>query len=143
MLRLMLAIALCLAGIFAHAQSPGDTQPGMWEYQMEMKMPGMPMAIPPTVMRRCLTPQDVAQNKHLTNERDAKNPCTLTNMKASSGRIAYEFSCKTDQGVMKGTASGSVSPTSLDLETRMQMVPPVQGMSEMQQHMRARRIGNC
>ncbi len=143
MIRPLVAIALLATALPVAAQSAGDTQPGMWEYQMEMKMQGMPAAIPPTVIRRCLTPQDVAQNKHLTNDRDPKNPCTVSNMKAVGGRISYEFSCKTEQGVMKGSASGTASPTSLDMETRMQMVPPVQGMSEMLQRMRAKRVGNC
>lgn len=143
MLRTTLAIVLAAAGLPAFAQSAVDIQPGLWEYQVEMKIPGMPAGIPPSTMRRCLTPQDVAQNKHLANNEGGKNPCTISNLKASAGKVAYEFFCKTEKGSMKGQASGSATPTSLDMNTNMQMTPAVEGMSEMQQHMKARRVGNC
>lgn len=143
MLRTALALTFAFACMPASAQSGADIQPGMWEYQIEMKIPGMPNSIPPTTMRRCLTPQDVAQNKHLANDQGGKNPCTISNLKTSAGKISYEFLCKADKGSMKGTASGSASSTALDMETRLQMIPPVEGMSEMQQRMKAKRIGNC
>lgn len=141
MRRLALLPLALAAALSAYADNPGEAQPGMWEYQMETKMPGMPMAIPPTVLKRCLTPQDVAQNKQFQG--DAKNPCTLSNLKNSGGKVSYDFVCKTDQGTMKGSTSGSASSTAFDLETRMQMSPPIEGMKEMQQRMKARRIGNC
>mgnify|MGYP001186377568 CR=1 FL=1 len=126
----------------AQAQAPENMQPGMWEYQMETQIPGMSMKMPPTTFRRCLTAQDVAQNKQFSGD-PGKNPCTFSNFRASGGKTSYEFVCKTDGGTMKGRSSGAVTPTSMDLETRMQMVPPVEGMSEMQQKMKARRVGNC
>ena len=60
MLRTALALTFAVVCLPASAQSPADIQPGMWEYQIQMKIPGMPNAIPATTMRRCLTPQDVA-----------------------------------------------------------------------------------
>ena len=142
MIRALFGLALAFASLVATAQTPGTAQPGMWEYQMETIMTGMPMKMPPTTIRRCLTPQDVSQNKHLVQE-NQKNPCTMSNMKVSGGQISYDFVCKTDGGTMKGSTSGSVSSTAMDLQTRMQMIPPMEGMSEMQQKMKARRVGNC
>ena len=142
MLRFSLVFILALVCLPVSAQNVVDIQPGLWEYQLEMKIPGMPTAIPPTTMRRCLTPQDVAQNKHLAGEQ-GKNPCVISNLKTNAGKVSYEFICKTERGSMKGTATGSASATALDMETRMQMIPAVEGMSEMHQKMRAKRVGNC
>ncbi len=140
MIRLLVTTALMVASLSASAES--NITPGMWEYQMETKMKGMPAGMKPVVMRRCLTPQDVAQNKHLTQGSE-KNPCTMSNMKASGGQVSYDFVCKTEGGTMKGSTTGTTSATSLDFETRVQMVPAVEGMSDMQQKIRAKRVGNC
>ena len=138
----MAGLALSFAVSPSFAQNTLDTQPGLWEYRMETKMVGMPVAIPPQTFRRCLTAQDVAQNKHLTGEQ-GKNPCTLSNFKAGSGKVSFDFLCKSEQGSIKGSSSGSASASSLDFETRLQMIPPQQGMSEMTQKMVAKRVGNC
>lgn len=134
--------SLLLSAHPASAQNQLETQPGMWEYRMETRMTGMPMAIPPQTIRRCLSAQDVAQNRHLTGEQ-GKSPCTISNFKAASGKVSFEFLCKSEHGSMKGTSSGSASATALEFETRLQMVPPQQGMSEMTQKMSAKRLGNC
>lgn len=133
--------ALITAAASASAQNQIDTQPGMWEYSMETKMSGM--AIPPQTMRRCITAQDVAQNKQLISGNQGKNPCAISNFKTGSGKISFEFACKNDQGTMKGVTNGSATANSIDMETRLQMVPPIQGMSDMVQKMKAKRVGNC
>jgi len=136
-----IALALLTTSLPALAQNPVDTQPGMWEYRLETKMPGM--AVPPQTFQRCLTAQDVAQHKHLIGEKSDKNPCTISNFKAGGGKLSFDFMCKSAQTTMKGVTSGSATATSLDLETRMHMVPAPQGMGEMIQKMQAKRIGNC
>lgn len=139
---LLTATTLAMLPMMAQAQAP-DLQAGMWEYQMEMKMPGMPMNIPPQVYKRCLTAQDIAQNKQFADDRSGKNPCTISNMKASGGKVSYDFVCKSERGTMTGTAAGTSSPTAMEMESKMKMNPPMEGMSEMSQRMRAKRIGNC
>lgn len=140
MIRVLVTTMLALVAFSASAQS--TITPGMWEYQMETKMKGMPAGAKPMVIRRCLTPQDVAQNKHLTNSTE-KNPCTMSNMKTSGSQISYDFVCKMEGNTMKGSTTGSTTPTSLEFDTRLQMVPPMEGMSDMQQKMKAKRVGNC
>ncbi|MBS1198760.1 MAG: hypothetical protein H6R18_2545 [Proteobacteria bacterium] len=134
-------LTLTAATSSAFAQNQIETQPGMWEYSLETKMPGM--AIPPQTMRRCITAQDVAQNKQLIGGNQGKNPCTISNFKSGGGKISFEFACKSGQGTMKGNTSGNATATSIDMETRMQMVPAVQGMSDMSQKTKAKRVGNC
>ncbi len=136
------AVLTFIAAPSVFAQNAANAQAGMWEYRMETKMAGMPMAIPPQVFKRCLTAQDVAQNKHLTGEQ-GKNPCTISNFKNNGNKVSFEFSCKSEQGTMKGSSSGSATPTSINFETRLQMIPPPQGMSEMTQKIQAKRIGDC
>lgn len=140
MIRLIAAATLIAASLPAFSQSV--IQPGMWEYQMETKMKGMPAGMKPMVIRHCLTQQDVSQNKHLMAGNE-KNPCTLSNMKTSGAQISYEFVCKTEGGTMKGSTTGSASATAMEFDTRMQMVPPMEGMSDMQQKIKAKRVGNC
>lgn len=139
------ALAGILAVSFAplsNAEVKMDTQAGMWEFQMETQMGGM--AVPPQTFRRCITAQDIAQNKHLvTDKSGGKNPCTVSNMNFAGGKISYETVCKSEQSTIKATTTGSASQTSLELVTKMQMIPPQPGMSEMTQKTRAKRIGNC
>jgi len=137
------ALTALIAALSSHvlAQAP-DVQPGMWEYQMEMKMPGMPN-MPPQTYKRCLSQQDVAQNKQFADNSGGKNPCTISNMKNSGGKVSYDFMCKSERGTMTGNASGKSTPTAIEMESRMKMNPPVEGMSEMSQKMRAKRVGDC
>lgn len=141
MYKPLVGALLAALSLIAEAQSAGDIQPGLWEYQMEAQMPGMPMKMPPTTIKRCLTAQDIAQNKHLSN--DQKNPCTVSNMKSGAGKVSYDFSCKMDQGSMKGNSSGSASATAMDIQTNMQMNMQGQPPMQMQQKMKARRVGAC
>lgn len=141
MRKILIGLALAASGTLAGAQSGGDIQPGMWEYRMEAKMAGMPMNMPASTIKRCLSAQDVAQNKHLNG--DQKNPCTISNMKASGGKVSYDFNCKMEQGSMKGNSSGTVSPTAMDIQTNTQMTMPGQPAMQMQQRMQARRLGGC
>lgn len=136
------ALLTLTAAFQVNAQNQVDTQAGLWEYRMETKMAGMPATIPPQTIRRCLTAQDVAQNRHLTGDQ-GKNPCTFSNFKNHGGKVSLEFMCKNEQGTIKGSTSGIATATALDFETRLQMIPAPQGMSEMQQKIKAKRIGNC
>lgn len=140
--RLIITASLALfTTCSAFAQNAIDTLPGMWEYSVETKIVGM--AIPTQIFRRCLTAQDVAQNKHLTGNQGEKNPCTISDFKNNNGKISFAFDCKNQKSSMKGSTSGSGSSTALNMETRMQMVPPQEGMSDMTQKMKAKRIGDC
>jgi len=141
MIRIALIALFAALSNLAFAQAP-DVQPGMWEYQMEMKIPGMPN-MPPQTYKRCLTPQDVAQNKQFADNSGGKNPCTITNMKNAGGKVSYDFTCKSERGTMTGNASGKSTPTAIEMESRMKMNPPMEGMSEMSQKMRAKRLGDC
>ena len=140
--RLLVALAFLGLPLLAQAQAP-EVKPGMWEYQMEMKIPGMQVNMPAQVVKRCLTADDVAKNKQYGGNEGGKNPCTITNMKNVGGKVSYDFSCKSERGTMSGSASGTASPTAIEMESRMTMNPPTNGMSEMQQKMRAKRIGEC
>lgn len=120
----------------------GNTpQPGQWEYQVEIKMPSMPMGPQKTTFKRCLKPEDVVGNKHL--QQDNHGDCKLNNLKVDGTNVSYDFVCKGQDGTVTGTAKGAVDSTQMDFETRMKMTPPMPGMGEMQQKMKAKRLGGC
>jgi hypothetical protein len=63
---------------------------GLWEISSRVEMPGMPMKIPPTVMKHCYSKEDVKDQK-TTIARD-KN-CSVTDLKTSGNKVTWTMKC--------------------------------------------------
>lgn len=89
---LLLAL-LALATLPAVAdQSP--MKPGMWEITTQMDMPGMPYKMPPMTFKHCATPEMLAKDHGLGEQKSPPGShCERTKMNMSGNKAEWAVSC--------------------------------------------------
>jgi hypothetical protein len=129
------AALLIAAACGATAEAQEQMKPGQWEYSTRMEMPGMPMALPPTVVQHCLKAEDVAAYRNFQPE----NPgaCEMRNLKTSGNTVTYDMECKGEHAV-SGRYEFTTTASSMQGSGTMQM----QGQ-QMTMKLSARRLGDC
>jgi hypothetical protein len=127
-------------------------QPGEWEITMDMRatqasgMPaGMQMPqIPPSTMRSCVTPEQVARANasFLNGGGHAGMACDYSHVSVTGGRIQGTSTCS--RAGMQATVvmDGSFTPTSYDIHQQMQSTMHGRTMASTN-HLVGRRIGEC
>ena len=109
-------------------------QEGLWELTTQMEMPGMPMKMPPTVMKHCYTKSDVSDQKKIIS-RD-KN-CTVTDLKTSANKVSWKMKCT---GENAATMTGETVFNSDSYTSVMKMNSHGQKMT---MKVKGKRLGNC
>jgi hypothetical protein len=109
-------------------------QEGLWEITTQMEMPGMPMKMPPSVMKHCYTKNDVSDQKKIIS-RD-KN-CTVTDMKTSANKVTWKMKCT---GENAATMTGETVFGSDSYSSVMKMNSQGQNMT---MKVKGKRLGNC
>jgi hypothetical protein len=125
---------VCILALPSAALAADSIREGLWEITSKVEMPGIPMEIPPTVMKHCYSKADVADRKNvIAREKD----CKVTDMKTSGSKISWTMKCTGENAAtMTGeTVFGSDSYTSV-------MHMKAQGHN-MTTRVKGKRIGNC
>ena len=143
------------AGAAAPAGGSGSLtiQPGEWEVTMAMRSveasglpPGVHMPqIPPTTTRTCVTPEQVSRANASFLSGSSHRPgvdCDYSHVTVAGGRIQGTSSC-TGAGMQATvTMDGSFTPTSYDVDERMQATMRGRSTSSTN-HLSGRRVGDC
>ncbi len=140
-MRPLLTAALLILTALPATAAP-TLQPGLYDISVQIVMKGIPMQMPVMTFRQCLTAQDIADGKaYAANE---NKDCTIGRLSGSDNRVSYDFNCalQGDQR-MVGSASGTTHANGYDVLMRGRFVPPMQGMGEFSQKLRAKRLGAC
>ena len=135
MMKSTFGVLLVLATIGA-VQAASDMKPGLWEYQVKMEIPGMPVAMPAATYKHCLTQSDVDKGQLSQNPRqDSK--CETKNLSRDGGKISYDIVCSGDAS-MTGHYDFLISESEMhgsgNISTNGQT---------MKNTMNAKRIGDC
>jgi hypothetical protein len=120
------------------AGSELNMQEGKWEITTQMRVPGMPVNMPPmkNTQIQCLTKKDfVPQSSQPGQE------CKITEKKIVGSTVTWTMICKNPGGVMKGT--GKVTYKGDTFEGTMKMLMPQQDNMEVTSHVSGRRTGSC
>jgi hypothetical protein len=120
------------------AGSELNMQEGKWEITTQMRVPGMPVNMPPmkNTQIQCLTKKDfVPQSSQPGQE------CEITEKKIIGSTITWTMVCKNPGGEMKGT--GKVTYKGDTFEGTMKMLMPQQDNMEVTSHVSGRRTGSC
>ncbi len=142
-MRILLSAALLALTIQPAAAAPPSLQPGLYEISVQMEMKGMPMKMPASSFRHCITSRDIADGSAYAGSKDNKD-CKISNLKQSGNAVSYDFACVMQgHGSMVGRTSGTSDATGYDMQMRGRFVPAMEGMSEFSQKMRAKRLGDC
>ena len=141
MRRLLTATLLSLT-ILPAVAAP-TMQPGLYEISMQMVMKGMPMQMPVSSFRHCITPQDIVDGKAYASSENSQD-CKISNLRQSGNAVSYDFACVMQgSGSMVGRSSGTHHATGYDILMSGRFVPAMEGMSEFSQKMSAKRLGAC
>lgn len=118
-------------------------QPGMWEITTQMNMPGMPYQMPPMTFKHCVTPEMLAKDHGLGEQKSPPGShCERTRMKLSGNRAEWAVSC-TGKANMSGHGTLTWdSPDSYHGETHLTMDMDGQTRN-MTQTMQGKRLGAC
>ncbi len=142
-MRPMLTAALLVLSPLPAAAAAPIMQPGLYEISVQMVMKGMPMQMPVSSFRHCITPQDIVDGKAYASSKDSKD-CKISNLKQSGDKVSYDFACVMQgHGNMVGHSSGTSHATGYAMTTSGRFVPAMEGMSEFSQKMNAKRLGDC
>jgi hypothetical protein len=125
---------LCILFVPAVASAANSIRDGLWEISSQVEMPGMPMKIPPTVMKHCYSKDDVKdQKKVIAREKN----CSVTDLKTSGNKVNWTMKCTgKNAATMTGeTVFGSDSYTSV-----MHMKAEGHNMTTK---VKGKRLGDC
>jgi hypothetical protein len=133
-------LALLALPVFA-GESP--MKPGLWEITAQTDMPGMPYKMPPMTMKRCITPEMLAKNQGLDEQKTPPGThCERTGMKFSGNKAEWGMSCT---GKSKMSGHGTMtwdSANSYHGENHITM--DMDGRTTtMTQILHGKRVGDC
>lgn len=139
---------MLLPGLLALAALPAlaadnPMKPGMWEITAQTEMAGMPYKMPPMTSKICITPEMLAKNHGLGEQKSPPGThCERTDYKISGNHAEWGVSC-TGKNAMSGHGTLTWdSPDSYHGETHLTM--QMDGhTNNVDQTMSAKRLGEC
>lgn len=137
----VLAAATAFAGPFDAFK--GKMKEGMYEYKMEMEMPGMPqgMGKQSRTFQRCLTQKEIDDGAvGRAPEKGKKDTCQIKNMNSSGNTATYTMECTDPK--MKADNKVTVTGDGYKMDMKVAMDHGGQVMN-MTQHFEGRYIGPC
>jgi len=134
--RIMAALALSAGP--AHA---GEPAPGLYEIEMQMQLPALPLAMPTQVVRECATAEDIEKGRVWAPPADS--PCEVGKLKMQGENVSFTFRCSVSGQTLSGTAHGTSSTTGYAMTMQGRFELPGQGESKFTQTVKARRLGAC
>ncbi|MGH8661778.1 MAG: DUF3617 domain-containing protein [Burkholderiales bacterium] len=104
-MRVAATCVLAAAVLVPHAYGAApNMREGEWEITLKMEMPGMPMAMPPQVMSRCVTKKDLANPVPGPQAGDSR--CKTTDHRMQGNTATWKMACE-DGTTGSGTATYS------------------------------------
>ena len=139
---------LLIAGLISLTSHPAAAaaptlQPGLYEISVEMVLKGMPMQMPVSTFRHCISAQDIIDGGAYASSENS-NDCRVSNFRQTANTLSYDFSCTLPgSGTMSGRASGTQHAAGYAIMMNGSFDPPQEGMREFGQKLRAKRLGGC
>lgn len=134
-MKKMVICTLALSALVSPLQAAEvNMQPGLWEWSMSVDMPNMPMAMPPTVYRSCVTEDDLIPQQ----QEDGASDCKQVEHSVSGDSVSWKIECS-------GPGGGSQSVGSMRYQGSAasgEILTTVQGMA-MKSTLSGRRVGAC
>ncbi|NTV13201.1 MAG: DUF3617 family protein [Desulfobulbaceae bacterium] len=103
-----------------------------WEIKTTMEMPGLPFALPPTVIRQCLEEKAVPYQ----GKKDEK--CSTVYKNISGNTLSWQVVCDGKDGKMEMTGESTYSGDSMDSQIKMKSKN-----GDMSMHMTGKKLGPC
>lgn len=130
---------LCLCSVACRAEKPKvDLQDGLWEITTVMKMPGMPMQMPPVKTTQCISQDDLVPQTQQPDQPDQQ--CQVANMTIDGNTVSYDLVCDAQGNTMKAHSSITYAKNQMQGSMTATMEPSNMTMSYT---LTGKRIGDC
>lgn len=133
-------LAAALLASHAHGAATPNMKDGLWEITMKMEMAGMPQAMPPQVMQRCITKKDLEDpTKAMPGNSPANGRCKMTDHKIQGNTATWNVACE------DGTAGSGTATYSSTSYTSTNTITSKHGgaTQTMTLHNSGRHLGDC
>lgn len=138
-LSLSLILILSLCTIACQADKPKvDLEEGLWEITTQIKMPGMPIQMPPMKTTQCIDQDDLVPQTSQPDQPDQQ--CEIANMTIDGNTVTYDMVCAAQGNTMKGHSSITYSKDRMQGKMTVSMEPSNMTMNYT---LSGKRIGNC
>jgi len=130
------ALLLLGAGLLAFAgpaAAAGPKAGDEWELKTTMEMPGLPFAIPPTVVRQC-----IEDNKSVPYQEKKGEKCDTVYKNTSGNTLSWKVVCDSKDGKMEMTGESTYSGDTMDSKVKMKSK-----QGDMSMHMTGKKLGVC
>ena len=139
---LMQLFSLVLISILSVVVSSGqamakvDMDPGMWEITIQMEAVGMPMSMPATTVKQCMTEEDLVPQSN-----SAESGCEVFNIKTSGNTISYKMKCSAEGN--DSVSSGVLTYNGSSMKGTIKMEVSGRAAMQMTTKLSGKRLGRC
>lgn len=140
MLRnVFIALAVAITLIFA-AGASAEMKEGLWEITTKAEMKGMPMQMPATTMKQCITKKDMAPKPE---KQEKGQDCKMKDQKVTGDTVTYTMECKSAEGTMTSSSKITYKGDSFDGTTNTTIKAKGQPDMLMNSKMTGKYTGPC
>lgn len=140
--RRMMTVAFC-ALIAASLLAQSQMKPGLWEVTTQMDMPGMPVKMPATTTRSCVTPEQARNPGETIGDPSGRgrgnSNCKASDQKIDGNKVTWKMACT---GAQSMTGDGEMV-FSGDTYTGKMTMTMAQMPGPMALQITGKRVGEC
>ncbi len=115
-----------------------DMEPGEWETTAVISSSSLPIQMPPSTTRRCVTKEDLVPPSN-----NPSKDCKVTEKKIEKGAFHWKVMCPS-QGGGKMTMDGTIRYTGTTMTGKMDMQMVMAGNTiSMTYNLKGKRLGDC
>jgi hypothetical protein len=118
------------------AMAKVDMDPGLWEITSQLEAPDMPMSMPATTVKQCITEEDLVPQSNT-----AESGCEVFNIKTSGNTISYKMKCSA--GGNDSVSSGVLTYNGSTMKGTIKMEVSGRAAMQMTTKLSGKRIGPC
>jgi hypothetical protein len=137
------AIAILLSILFSSAcatMALAEMKEGLWEIKTTMEMKGMPIKMPATTSRSCISKNDMVPKP--SAQRGQQQECKIKEQKITGDTVTYAMECTGKDG-MAAEISGEITYKEDSMEGTYTMKVQSPSPMEMSSKMTGKYVGPC
>ena len=138
MLRnICIALAIVTSLVWITGAS-AEIKEGQWEITTKTEMKGMPMQMPATTMKQCVTNKDPVPQKQ-----EKGQECKMKDQKVSGDTVTYTMECKSAEGTIVSSGKMTYKANTFDGTTDTTVKTKGQPDMKMTSTMSGKYLGPC
>ena len=134
-----LAVSWGLIGLPPVLSAAPNFQEGMWEYEIRVDVPGVPMKAPSNKYTQCVTHKDLVPKPPVQHQADCKTVAS----KVSGNTATWTSQCKKGDMTMEGAGTVTYESNSMRGTVKNTMTSAGKPGYSTVSHVSGKRIGPC